>query len=76
MSYSVKFSPIYGMYNGTTYEFNWPNELSERNQLLIQNIVYDYNKLAFNIEKALMRLWITRKMCISFYSKKEQHFSA
>jgi|GEM_PF-2100912 hypothetical protein len=52
MSYSVKFSPIYGMYNGTTYEFNWPNELSERNQLLIQNIVYDYNKLAFNIEKS------------------------
>lgn len=52
MSYAVKYKSIFASYGEVEYNYHWPEELSEASRQCIQKILYDYNKLAFELEKA------------------------
>ena len=51
MSYSIKYSSVTALYGDVDYDYHWPSELADESRQCIKRILFDYNKLAFELEK-------------------------
>lgn len=55
MSYSIRYTNILATAKNGSYMFSWPDELSESSRLYIENIIYNQNKIAVNINNENLR---------------------